>query len=249
MKKNQFLTAMCICLSSSALAGTMGTAPINPSQFIIGLSLGSVWVDKNNTQTFMVEPGILKTYTANNVRKAAPFGELFVGYEKNIFPTISSAFGFAIGAIGKTKTKGFIYDDGDTRFTNESYFTSTSTTYLIAKARLSTIEPVLFNVLKPFVDVGIGAGYNRASDFTITAIDCGTVADPNFGNNTDWAFGYTVSAGLQTNLRENVDVSLAAVYGDFGNNHTNIAPGQISNQRFSSDTAYWGLALGFVAHI
>ena len=103
-KKNAFLHALISQLSTAAFiascllpqqatAGTMGSVTKHPSWAWVGtLSAGPVWQDGGTTQTFYLTPDIEKTYTADKSTSALFDGEVFLGLQKALTNTASTAW-------------------------------------------------------------------------------------------------------------------------------------------------------------
>lgn len=242
MKKMNLAVGLSIVFSANVFSGTMGPVKPAPHNFFAALSLGTLWVEKNSVQTLLFEPALLKAYTVDRVNSPSLFGELFIGYRKDLIPQLGSIFGFAIGTYGKNYTRGLVYDNADPALANQSYQAATTTDYLIAKVRLMP-SVALFSKFTPFFEAGIGGGYNHAMNFVPTAFDPAGEADPAFANNYAWRTAFTLGAGLSYAVSENTNLGIKVQYVDSGRNYFAPYFGQTTNQFYGYKTAALGWAL------
>ena len=76
-------------------ATSLSSKLLEPFKFsgVATLSLGPVWENTGNTQTFYLAPNIEKTYSANHASHALVDGEVFLGIQKPIREKLAGQIG------------------------------------------------------------------------------------------------------------------------------------------------------------
>jgi opacity protein-like surface antigen len=228
-----------ILLSNSVFAVMKDEMP-PANQWVIGVSPGLGWISGNQTQTINLEPDVAKTYTAGDSNTSFPSGEIFVGWQRQWFvPAIKHALisqlGLSVAAAGYATLTGDIWEDADPAFNNFSYNYKVSHAQVALKGRL--ICDANF-IVQPYISGGLGVGFNRAYDFTITPKDTAEVAAPPFNSNTTTTFTYSVGIGLQKSVTPHLQVALGYEFADWGKTQLSRASGQTVNQGLSLNHLY-----------
>jgi len=72
------------------------------SSGVATLSLGPVWGNAGNAQTFYLAPDIGKTYAANHTSHALVDDGIFLGIQKPLRETLEGQIGLAVATTGNT---------------------------------------------------------------------------------------------------------------------------------------------------
>lgn len=214
MKKKVGLLSLSICfLIGSVQAGTMGSVTKPDWTWVGTFSTGPVWGSGAETQTIDLAPLIVKTYTMENSNNAIFDGEVFLGIQKTLSPTLQGQLGVAVGFTGNASLDGQIWEDADPQFINYVYNYKLQHTHVAAKAKLLAEVGL---VAMPWVSGSIGVGFNNSHGFNSTPLDIEASPTPNFASNTETSFTYTVGAGLQKALNEHWQVGVGYEFADWG---------------------------------
>ena len=228
MRNKFFIGALSLSLFTNfTLAGTMGPLTKPASWNWVGtISAGPVWENEGNSQTFYLAPNILKTYTANQLTNTLFDGELFLGMQKILTQTLDLQLGLAVAGTSNAPLSGMIWDDASPQFNNHTYHYTIQHTQVAVKGKL------LANAgywLVPWISGSIGAGFNRASDFTNTPTIFEALPNPNFASHTHTSFAYTLGAGVQKALDYHWQLGVGYEFTDWGKSNLSPAAGQTRN--------------------
>lgn len=219
---------------NQAFAGTMG-APLKSCSWVGSVSVGPVWANAGETQTFFLTPDIEKTYYANKQSNILPEGELFLGVQKILAPQWLGQLGLLVAGTGNANLQGIIWDDADPQFDNHSY------SYRVRNTRVGIKGKLLLDrdyIVMPWVGVGLAVGFNQAHDFTNTPLIFEALPNPNFRSNTQTAFTYTISVGVQKQIDQNWQVGVGYEFADWGKSSLGRAAGQTLNTGLTLDHLY-----------
>ena len=93
------------------------------------------------------------------------------------------------------------------------YHLQTQQALVVAKVLATT-----HNVFHPYLSVGLGAGFNKATEFSaVTTETDSNNLTPVFANNNHTAFSYSVGLGVDTEIREKLRLGLGYRFSGFGN--------------------------------
>lgn len=219
---------------SLAFPGTMGEPSLNSSCFL-SLSGGPVWAQGGQTQTFYLTPEIEKSYVAQKNTTALPWGELFLGVQRDIFPQLLSQVGIAFAISDEAKLKGIILDDADPRFDNHIYQYKVDHWHIALKGKVFADRG--YWVL-PWISGSIGVGFNQAHSFTNTPRIPQALPNMNFNSHAKTTFTYTVGAGFQKIINSHWQVGIGYEFADWGKSRLNRAPEQTLNQGLKLNHLY-----------
>ncbi|CEG56862.1 outer membrane protein [Legionella fallonii] len=223
-------------LCSSAFSGAMGPSVIASDWTqVMTLSMGPIWSDKGDTQTFFLAPEIEKTYTADNSTSSLFNGEFFYGWQRRINAKFQGQIGLAVAATTNTAISGEIWDDADPEFNNYIYSYKINHTHVALKGKL--LADVGY-IVSPYISGSIGVGFNRAHDFTNTPIIFEAITNPNFASRTQTAFSYTIGVGVQKALNERWQVGVGYELADWGQSQLGLAMGQTLGNGLSQSHTY-----------
>lgn len=228
-------TAMML-LCAQSIAGTMD--PIEPQKswvWVGSVSIGPVWENAGQTQTFYLAPNIIKTYAAKRPTNTLFDGEVFLGIQKELPKTLLGQIGLAVAAASNAKISGNIWDDADSTFNNYSYSYQIQHTHIAVKGKLLVDRGYWF---VPWGSASLGVGFNDAHRFENTPLISEAVTMPNFASNTETSFVYTLGAGVQKILNQHWQIGAGYEFSDWGQSQLNRASGQTLNSGLSLNHLY-----------
>ena len=205
------------------------------SSGVATLSLGPVWENTGNTQTFYLAPNIEKAYAANHVSHALVDGEIFLGIQKPIREKLAGQIGLAVATTGNASLSGNIGDDAHSQFNNYTYDYQVRHTHVAIKGKLLSDRGY---VVTPWVSGSVGVGFNQSHDYSNTPSISEAVVMPDFASNTTTAFTYTVGAGIQRRLNQHWQAGIGYEFADWGRSQLNRASGQTLNNGLSLSHLY-----------
>ncbi len=205
------------------------------SSGVATLSIGPVWENAGNTQTFYLAPNIEKTYAANHASHALVDGEVFLGIQKPLREKLDGQIGLAVATTGNASLSGHIWDDAESQFNNYTYDYQVKHTHVAIKGKLLADRGY---VVTPWVSGSLGVGFNQAHDFINAPLISQAVVMSNFSSNTTTAFTYTLGAGVQRQLNPHWQAGIGYEFADWGRSQLNRASGQTLNTGLSSPHLY-----------
>lgn len=205
------------------------------SRGVATLSLGPVWENNGNTQTFYLAPNIEKTYAANHASHALVDGDIFLGIQKPIREKLDGQIGLAVATTSNANLSGSIWDDALPQFNNFNYTYNVQHTHIAVKGKL--IKD-MGHAFKPYVVGSLGVGFNQARNFTSTPTLFEAVSTPNFQSNTTTAFTYTVGIGVQRAINQHWQAGIGYEFVDWGQSQLARASGQTMGQGLSLNHLY-----------
>ncbi len=227
---NRFLYGVLGVLSFFPLmlwAGTMGViVPEKTWTWFGTVSAGPVWTSGDKTQTFFLAPETEKTYQSSDSRNAVFAGELFLGAQRTLSERWLGQLGLWLVTTSGATFDGFIWDDANIAFNNYKYDYQVRHSAVGAKGRLlfKYSERVL-----PWVNVGLGAGFNKAYKFTNTPLIFEAVRTSNFTKNDETTFTYALGLGAQVVLTAHCQIGAGYEFSDWGRSELGRAAGQTLN--------------------
>ena len=237
MKKKQIISALLTSfLTSSVFAGAMGaTSESSNWNWVSTLSVGPVWEQAGDTQSFYLTPEIDKTYAAHQSTNTLANADFFVGKQKKLSKSIQAQLGLDVAATSNASLSGLIWDDEIPRFANYSY------SYKIQHSHIAAKSKVLIDKgywLTPWISGSLGIGFNTAHDFQNTPLINEAVVNPNFASHTQVAFTYTVGVGLQKTLNQHWQAGLGYEFADWGQSLLGRAAEQTLNNGLALNHLY-----------
>ena len=212
-------------LSNTVFAGTLGI-PENPKTLIMTLSIGPLWTNTGQTQTFFLQPDIEKTYKAFNKNTTLFGGEFFAGMQRAVYPNILAQLGLAVAAATSTRLNGEIWEDADPDANNFFYKYRVNRTRLAVKGKLVLEQWQIFN---PYLSGSLGLGFNRSHNFIIQSKLCEESPTFKFRSHSTTTLAYTLGAGLQKDLTNHWQVGVGYEFAAWGSSRLKHAPGQTLN--------------------
>lgn len=154
-------------------------------------------------------------YTADNVDANAIFSA-FVGYRLETDNEFLTAYSLRLNYLYglSSEVSGNILQYSLPEFNNYDYQYDVQSQALFAQLKIDLYE---FANISPFISGGIGAAWNRFSDYSETAKDNITPrVSPDYSNNTQSDFAFILGAGLDYEIDEDWFLLLEYNYADFG---------------------------------
>jgi opacity protein-like surface antigen len=202
--------------------------------FVIALSGGPAWAEGGNTQTLVMGGGVQRTYSAAQSPGVIADGELFVGLRNPLFYIFDAQLGIAAAMTSNVTLTGTI-SDANSSVNNYVYSYQLRHSHLAVKGRLLLDVGLSFS---PFINGSVGLGFNDSTLFTNTPTVSGTVAQPNFADNSVVAFTYTVAIGVEYLILKQLRVGAAYELTDWGASALAAAPGQSVGGGLTLDHLY-----------
>lgn len=255
MGKNRVvIVLLSVILSSAVCAGSMGVEIESDSCWavagscwgtpehdpyratrVITLSAGPGWSRSSTNQQFFLQPDIQKTYETSLTDTLLGSGSLFYGMQKQFNSIFYGQLGIVLAASGSAKLEGLIWEDTNQQVSNFSY------KYKVAHAHMALKGELLADVkhrIRPYVNASIGAGINRAYDYTIQPVTFGDISAPAFTSNNTVAFTYTLGLGVKKDLNEHWQVGVGYEFASWGKSQLAPAYGQTFNTGLLLDSLY-----------
>lgn len=217
------LSLLALLNVQDAFSGTMGAVPVPQWHYVAAISAGPVWQNAGETQTIFLTSEIEKAYVANSSSNVLADVELFLGLQKLLTGTFTGQLGVALAATSKASLNGVIWDDGDPEFNNHIYSYRVQHRHIAIKGKL--LSDMGYFVI-PWVSASAGVGSNRASSFSNTPIIFEALPNRNFASHTETAFTFTLGAGVQKELNENLQIGIGYEFADWGKSQLGRAEGQ-----------------------
>lgn len=205
------------------------------SSGVATLSLGPVWENAGNTQTFYLAPNIEKTYAANHASHALVDGEIFLGIQKPLREKLDGQIGLAVATTGNASLSGNIWDDAQSQFNNYTYDYQVRHTHVAIKGKLLADRGY---IVTPWVSGSLGVGFNQAHDFGNAPLISQAVVMPDFASNTTTAFTYTVGVGVERYLNPHWQAGIGYEFADWGKSQLSRSSGQTLNSGLSLSHLY-----------
>lgn len=234
---NSLSLAASILMCTQSIAGAMGPSSTLPQdwRWVGAASIGPVWENSGQTQTFYLAPNIVKTYAAAKTSNALADGEIFVGAQRELPRALIGQLGIAAGVTSDARPSGNIWDDANPTFNNYTYSYRIQHTYVAVKGKLLADRGYWFI---PWVSGGLGVGFNKARDFQNTPLIFEAVTMPNFASNTKTSFTYTLGAGIQKTVNQHWQLGMGYEFSDWGQSQLDRASGQTLNSGLSLNHLY-----------
>lgn len=211
------------------------TIPYPDWSWMFGLKAGASFLKNQGNQTFYLAPGIEKTYAGKSSNNAIGNFSLLFGVQKILTPSFFGRFGIGLGFASSSQLNGNIWDDAEPQFNNFEYNYDLQHAEVTLEAKLLADMGI---VVYPWISGSIGAGFNRATNFTSTPIVCGVLPIPDFTDNTTTGFTYSFGAGLEYALKENLKVGIGYEFAHWGNSTLGRTPEQTLNSGLSFNSIY-----------
>jgi opacity protein-like surface antigen len=205
------------------------------SSYVVTLSAGPALSNNGHTQTISLQPDLEQTFAALNTSQLLASGEIFIGVQKELNYRHAAQFGLALAASSNANLNGDIWQDADPDFNNFSYKYQISHAHVAVKGKfLADFD----TIVKPYMSVSLGIGFNRAHDFSVTSKLFQQIVPPAFQSNTTNSLTYTVGAGIQKDLNEHWQAGLGYEFADWGSSQLARASGQTINSGLSLSNLY-----------
>lgn len=222
-KQRIYLIALSLLGINMAYAGTMGPTEkfdswwihetpcpttdkalrIYPWAHVLSLSIGPAWASRSNAQSqnVPISSTVNAIYYPAKTINGFPYGEVFLGLQKQLDPKFYSQIGVEFGGGAEANMSGSVYQTTTTT-QPYAYQYSISEGRVLIKGKL-LVDPG-YHEIRPYASIGLGVGFNTSHAFSIapTRSIGGLSPPPLFRSNTLTRFTYTLGAGLYRALNE-----------------------------------------------
>ena len=188
-------------------------------QLLFTLSAGPAWYNAAQTQTFYLQPGYENTYVAKKSNQVLASGEWFVGVQRSL-----GQLGLALYTTSTASLSGQIWETADPLFDNFTYQYKIQHTHVALKGKLLT--DLLSDKCLPYVSASAGVGFNLADQFSIKSLLFESIPTSPFTHHTQTAFTYTIGAGLQHTITQQLSLGLGYEFADWGKSTLGRSDGQ-----------------------
>jgi hypothetical protein len=152
-------------------------------------------------------------YTPQHFHQTPALFEGFFGGEGNLMPYFLLQAGFDYTQAASLSADGTLIQGADSHSQNTySYHYSVLTRQLLAEGKLLLNS---FNPIHPYILAGLGVAINKASDYYISA-PVGTTFTRLYQNNTATSFTYSLGAGVDVDITNNVRFGVGYRFSDLG---------------------------------
>lgn len=202
---------------------------------VVTASMGFGWNNVGEMQTILVQPDVGKAYIATDTTGSIFQGELFAGVQQRLNPRVLGQVGVAFAGATGAGMNGEIWEDADPELANYTYNYRINHSRVAIEGKLLADLDLLF---MPYVNGSVGAGFNKAYNFTIRPKLEEEIPAPDFQSNTTTSFTYTVGVGLQKALNKHWQMGLGYQFADWGNSQFAPAPEQTLNTGLAQSHIY-----------
>ena len=220
----------------------------NASNLVVTLSGGASWGRTGNTQTFYLQPTLLKTYKSTSSTNVYGVGDLFLGMQHRISSHFMGQLGLDLGvtntvigrAMGMThniSNTGEIWEQANPNFDNYTYSYRVSQSRIALKGKL-LMEREYYQQIAPYVTASVGAGFNRASAYGSTPKIEEESLQPPFGTNTTTSLTYALGIGLEKAMNLHWSIGVGYEFSNLGASSLDRALGQTLNKGLSLPHLY-----------
>lgn len=201
-----FLLSISLCVAVNAEAVTW----LNP---VLTLTGGRAWADVRESQGFNADfchynfsPGLGSAYEGT-------WG-VFLGTEMPLYPLWNVDMGIGFYEPGNTFTINGILNQGPDAQSSDNFPYS----YQIQLRQILAEAKFLWKRWRhwyPYASAGLGAAYNKASDFVVLFNKFLTFT-PTFSEDTVASFSYKVGLGVDVDVYPSIRLGLGYRFSDFG---------------------------------
>ena len=204
---------------------TPGNEPPESRGFI-SLIAGPAWTKPGSTQTIYVNPAYVDTYLNESGNQTLGNAELNFGFQFKAMDAFNVQFGPMVGAAGIAKPNGRILQYGV--LDNYRYTYNVSQIRGGLRARIFPENSYDEWIFSPYITGSAGFSYNYSYTYQNRSVYQGGLANPDFGDNGNLSFSYSVGAGLQRDITCNYRVGVGYEYYSWGKSSLSVANGQLT---------------------
>lgn len=231
--KLKLLVAASALIAFDCCAGTLGDA-FSAQGTVLSVNASAAWTRNDYTQQFLLQPEVEKKYDAADNNTNVAVGELFIGRQMQ-FNSWLGQLGLAVAQSSSINLDGDIWEDAEQDFNNFRYSYKVKHRYIAVKSKWLMLTSSGF---LPYVSGSIGAGFNRASNFTITPKITEEVPAPPFADKRHTALSYTLGVGVQKAINDHWQTNIGYEFANWGKHSLGRAPGQTLNEGLMVDRFY-----------
>jgi len=203
---------------------------------VIGVSGGYAYINGGTERLYTGTDDEVFTYNTSDKGHGAGFGGVFLGVEMPMSrPGVFAQTGLAYHYFGSINLHGSNTAGIEpATSTPYSYHYREQTQQLLFQGKVFATFSDMFH---PYLLAGLGAAFNRASDFNISTTQAGSVnLTPVFGSHTNTAFSYAFGIGMDMDIYPKVRVGVGYQFNHFGK--AEFDKGQINYQGYQYPVSY-----------
>ena len=240
-KQGLFVVLGTVLHGIMATAGDMG--PIASSERftpVVSLQAGYASINAGDkTQGFIGTDSEVFTYINSNSGKSTGFIGIFLGAEQAFTwisrPGLFMQTGLEYNYFGKISITGI---------NTVGVEPQTATTYQYnykfqTQQVLGTVKlfATAYKRFYPYGEVGLGAAFNRAAQYSTATTETGSLnITPGFNNLNKTQFSYNLGLGLDTQLNRNIRVGFGYRYSNFGS--SSLGSGVVGINNYQSPVPF-----------
>jgi opacity protein-like surface antigen len=226
-------------------------ANYNPYISIIG---GFSWakIDKSQTLNFLDNLNNIYKSTAkyNSTPTIGIAGGFFVPVP--IISPIKLQLGLGLYRTLNFKAKGDVYKISETSTPNTFYRYRLYSTRLMAEARFSRkiiVKKLPYQVFFPYINIGMGAAFNKAYNYYERAATDTDVPTPPFSNRTTTAFAAQIGAGINLQFKPHWLIGIGYQLAYLGKAKFGLSPAQNTSEVLKTKDIYTNSVLANLTYV
>ncbi len=210
------LIVICLLMISSAQASgfRVGELVVHPMLTVTGGGLFN-----NNagaSDSIPAHDGVFTSfqYTSAKNKQNTPFGGVLLGIECPYGTWWSWQAGVSYYRYGQLRAKGLVMQGVDASSQNQYPYQ-----YTINSQQVLAEGKVFYNWqphYHPYLDLGLGAGFNKFSNYQATLLPAFTTFSNQFGNNSSTSFSYLVGVGVDVDITSNIRYGIGYRFTNLG---------------------------------
>ena len=232
MNNRVLIGLITLCVSQISLANNL--LDFRPT--VLSVNLGPAWTSSGYSQTITLLPNVMNRYVSSDQTHSFFNGELFVGWKKSWTDAYLTHLGLAVDVTNSLRLNGAVWQMANPLFDNELYSYKVNHTHVAFKGKIIDQS---FQSISPYLFGSLGVGFNRAYGYNNTPTITSVIASPNFTQNTQTAFTYTVGTGFQRHLTKTFTIGIEYEFGDWGKSQLSSAPYQTIGNGLSLQHMYY----------
>lgn len=195
--------------------GCLGSdEPLRP---LVTFTLGPDYMQKRQSQTIALLPPFQNSYTNTNTKPTMEFADagIFVGVESALNDRLRAQLGVSGYADSQLKIQGRVWQFGLPQFETLAY------SYKVQHKRAMLEGKFLtsfrgYRMLHPYVSWGLGAAFNKASNYQETPLILGAIPTLPFSNNTQTSLAWGLGLGVDYSINRHVRFGAGYQFADLG---------------------------------
>lgn len=178
-------------------------------------AIGPDFVQKGHAQTLSLLPPFQNHYTNTKHSGTVADAGVFIGFEHALNDRLWAQLGVAGYVDEQITPKGHVWRFASPAFDTLSYAYQVHHTRAIVEGKLLTSINQSQSI-HPYVSGGLGAAFNRASNYQEMPLISGAVPTLPFANHTKTSLSWGIGAGVDYNINSHVRIGAGYQFSDLG---------------------------------